>query len=141
MAASENLQVFGEFNYIPLGSASFTVDAPGVPGSSRSSARLLNFGGGALFSFAPSEAKAMPYVAALVGNGRASFSASGTGSLGAGSVSGATNSLYAGAGIGLRYLLGSNWGIRPEFRYHRYLQNGGGNLLTFTGGVFFQFGK
>ncbi|SPE24743.1 hypothetical protein SBA3_110001 [Candidatus Sulfopaludibacter sp. SbA3] len=57
------------------------------------------------------------------------------------SVSTSANSVYAAVGGGARVFLGQSWGLRPEFRYQRYLQNGGLNVATFTMGFFFGFGK
>lgn len=136
--ASEVFQVSGEANYIPLGSSSFS--AAGL-GSSSSSAKLLNFGGGVAVGIPTSGGKVVPYVVAVAGVGHFTSGISGTGLLSGVAGSSASNSAYVGGGTGLRLMLGKSWGFRPEVRYQRYVQNGGGNLLLFTGGIFLQFGK
>ena len=54
-----------------------------------------------------------------------------------------TDSTIRGTVLGpLRYFVGKNWGIQPEFRYTRYFFDGGGlNDFRFTGGLFFRFGE
>jgi hypothetical protein len=116
----DRLHLFGEFNYVPLGS------------SLGASAKMINFGGGVQFKFGAPGGPFDPYVAGMVGNGRTSAKYLG--------ISASENSIYAGMGAGFRYRVGSNWGIRPELRYQRYLQHGGGNMLQVTAGIYYQFG-
>jgi hypothetical protein len=121
--AGAHLQIFGEANYSPLGSYGSV------------SSKLLNAGGGARIRFAEAEAEAkvIPYVSLLGGVGRTSVSGMGS--------SASSSSAYAGAGFGANLKAGAHWGVRPEVRYQRYMQHGGGNALLFMGGLFYQFGK
>jgi hypothetical protein len=123
---SDPIQLFGEANYIPLGS----YNAFGISGSSK----LVNFGGGLNYNFTTRSSQFAPYLVAAAGLGHSSASFSGYGSA-------SDNSVYAGFGAGFRYKLGTSWGIRPEVRYQRYLQNGGSNLLLITGGIYYQFAR
>jgi len=123
---SNPVQLFGEANFVPLGSYS----AYGVSGSEK----LFNFGGGIHYNFTPGSSPFSPYLVGAAGLGHSSASISGLGSASA-------NNLYAGFGAGFRYKVGSSWGIRPELRYQRYLQNGGGNLLLATVGIYYQFAR
>jgi hypothetical protein len=135
--AARNFQLFGEANYVPLGSYHSSFGGVTESGSSK----LLNFGGGVQASFGPHNSKAIPYALGVVGEGHAitSASTSSAGFSASSSVSG--NSVYAGVGGGLKILAGSTWGFRPEFRYQRHVQNGGANTLMFTVGLFFGFVK
>jgi hypothetical protein len=136
---NERAQVFGELNYTPLGSSTIFSDYPGVTTSG--SAKALNVGAGVLYNAGSNSSRAKPYLLATVGDGiiRASYTIrSAAGNV---SVSGSSNQVYAGVGGGVRLLVGDRWGVRPEVRYQRYLQDGGGNSLMVNVGVFFQFGK
>ena len=134
---SQVFQLFGDVNYIPLGSQKFSV--PGV-GSSSFSAKMLNLGGGVMAGIPTSGGKVTPYVLVIGGVGHQSVSYSSSGPISTSGSASAGNFGYFGGGSGIRLMAGQSWGFRPEFRYQHYLQ-GGGNLLLFTGGIFFQFGK
>jgi len=133
--ANHHLQLFGEFSYVPLGSA--TASYSGV--SASASEKMLDFGGGVLASFGGSRVR--PYVLGAFGDGHDSVAGTGSAAGYSVSVSTSANSVYAAVGGGARVFLGQSWGLRPEFRYQRYLQNGGLNVATFTMGFFFGFGK
>ncbi|HLK63071.1 MAG TPA: hypothetical protein VKU19_06505 [Bryobacteraceae bacterium] len=137
ISPGDNLQLFGEFNYIPLGS--YNGGVAGVQTSA--SSRLLNFGGGVRVHFAPKGSKAKPFVVVVAGDGRTTASGSASVAGFSSSFSGSSSSVYAGGGGGVSIFAGEHWGFRPEFRYQRYVQNGGGNVLMFTAGVFFQLGR
>jgi hypothetical protein len=140
----DHLQIFGEFSVAPLASvaAAAASQASALTGVSVTAKETLyNYGGGMDFSFGSSK-KVVPYVVMAVGVGH--FSASATATVGgvSGSGSASSNSVYLGAGGGVRIYAGDHWGIKPEFRYQRYTDSGGGlNSANFTVGLFYQFGK
>ena len=144
-AIVDKLRVFGEFNYAPLGSASFAGDVEGVSVLAHVSQKLYNFGGGVEYGFG-SSTRAVPYVLGAIGIGHSALTGTGTGSMGSvrasADISESSNALYFGGGGGIRLYAGQHWGIKPEFRYQRYQQSeGGGNTFVYTVGLFFQFGK
>lgn len=113
------VHVFGDFNYVPLSSER----GSGTP-------RVVDFGGGMHFTFPTRNAKVAPYF--LVGGGAGQFSAFGD----------SETHVYFAFGGGLRYYVGENWGVRPEFRYQRYQAVEGGLNTAIIGiGVFYRFGK
>jgi hypothetical protein len=133
----DHLRIFGEFSYAPLASASLSVSGVSATGTDK----LYNFGGGVDYSFGSSK-RVVPYILGAVGVGHESASATAGASGVSFSASLTSNSVYLGAGGGLRIYAGNNWGIKPEFRYQRYTSSGGGsNSADFTVGVFYQFGK
>jgi opacity protein-like surface antigen len=134
---SEKLHVFADVNYVPLGKSSFAYGGSGVS----SSAKLINFGGGVSSAFMSQGSKVSPYVLGVFGVGRASAKVSVTVAGQSTSEGASDTNPYLGGGVGLRYMVGENWGVRPEVRYQRYLTDGGGHVLMFTAGVFFQFGR
>ena len=138
---SDKIHIFGEASYVPLGSSNFGGSYSGISVSSKASAKMLQFGGGLQYLFAEKDAKLAPYLTAVAGDARQTFSASSSAAGVSVTSSGSSSTLYVGGGAGLRYSVGSNWGIRPEIRYQRYLQNGGGGAFSFVLGAFFQFGK
>jgi hypothetical protein len=89
--------------------------------------KMANFGGGVNFGFPTKFDKLVPYVVVAGGLGR---DTTGSGSNGA---------MFA-AGFGARYFIGSNWGLRPEFRFQRY-QDRGLNTYVFTAGLFYRVGR
>ncbi len=118
------LTVIGEFNFFAM---------PQVEGVNEN---MTNYGGAVRFNLV-SKGKVVPY--GIFGGGGARLTASESGA------SASSNGDYFGGGGGVNLFLGSNWGIRPEFRYNRFNYsfegiNGSTNVLTATGGVFFQFG-
>jgi hypothetical protein len=130
----DNVHLFGEFSSAKL----LTETISGVTAS----AKVMNYGGGADYSFGSSKSKLRPYVTAGFGVGH--FSASGPGiSLTI------NNALYGEVGGGVRLYLGKHWGLKPEARYQRYSSSqssllqatiAGSNAVAYTGGLFFQFG-
>jgi hypothetical protein len=135
--AFTRVQLFAEAGYVPLGSYGTSLAGVSASGSDR----LFNVGGGALANIGPRSSKAAPYILAAVGDGHQSISGSGTVAGYGFSSSASSNSIYAGAGAGVRVHIGDSWGIRPEFRYQRYVQNGGANGVMFTVGLFYGFLK
>jgi hypothetical protein len=140
------LRLFGEFDYISLGKATFSGDIAGVSVSSTAKARLYDFGGGVDFSFRRGSSKAAPYLIAAAGLGHQSLSATGVGVMGTSRAtvdySESANAAHFGVGGGIRLYAGRNWGIKPEFRYQRYQSSeGNNNALFYTVGLFFQFGR
>jgi hypothetical protein len=92
--------------------------------------KIANFGGGVNFGFRTKLDKVVPYVVVAGGLGRDTSGSSGS------------NSAMFAAGFGARYFIGSNWGVRPEFRFQRYQEsNGGLNTYVFTAGLFYRFGR
>jgi len=142
--AGRIIHLFGEFNYIPLGSESQTASYQGIPVQASASARMLNFGGGLQLRVPTGESKAEPYFLTAFGYGRQSVQGSASanylGTPMSVSVDASQGNAYAGFGGGLRYFVGKRWGVRPEFRYQKYFGDGAGSLVTASGGVFFQFG-
>jgi hypothetical protein len=61
----------------------------------------------------------------------------------AGPFAGHTTYVSVNAGFGARFYIGQRWGVQPEFRWMRFLQNAVSdvNLLRTTGGIFLQWGE
>jgi hypothetical protein len=137
--ASDRAQLFAEVNYIPLSSTTLFSDFAGTALSG--SSKAVNFGLGVLYSAGSASSKVKPYVLGTVGDGRFIESYTYKSPLGNVSASGSYNEVYAGVGAGLRMLVGDHWGVRPEVRFQRYLQNGGANIVIANVGLFFQFGR
>jgi opacity protein-like surface antigen len=141
--AISHLRVFGELNYVPLGSASSSASGGGETVSGSGSARMVNFGGGADYTIPINNDKLQPYGLFVLGDGHttASYSESESGSTSySASGSSSANSFYLGFGGGVRYFLKPNLGIRPEFRYQRYTGYGGFNSIQLSAGLFYRFG-
>jgi hypothetical protein len=136
--------VFGEFNYVPLASASASGNVMGISVTSQGSEKLYNFGGGFTYDFG-SSTRVVPYVLGVLGVGHSSVKATGSAAnLGPFSISvnASDNAVYGGGGAGVRLYAGQHWGIKPEVRFQRYQQSGGGgNTVLYTVGLFYQFGK
>lgn len=110
--------VFGEFNYIPLGSAL------GV------SLKQIDAGGGVRIYVGPKSDKFRLFVPVVAGLARLSAGMSG--------VSVGSNGGYFGSGFGAE--IGSKkFGVRPEFRFEReqWGSGGGGNNVTTFGASFY----
>jgi hypothetical protein len=108
-----NSVVFAETSYAPLGFGE----------------NVLNFGGGFNFGFRTRIDNLVPYIPVV-------------GGLGPDMVSGGGSSNYVlfGAGFGAHFL-GSNWGVRPEFRWQRYQQPETGPTPSCSWpGLFYRFG-
>jgi hypothetical protein len=113
-------QIFGEYSYAPVGSQ-------GV------SAHDQNFIGGVKVNLAKSD-KFDPY--GLFGFGGSHLSADCTGC-----TSENDKALHLGGGVRI-YAKNKQWGVTPEFRYIRIFAQGQAlNVTSYTGGVFFQWGK
>jgi hypothetical protein len=107
--------LFAETSYAPLGFGE----------------NVLNFGGGFNFGFRTRIDNLVPYILVFGGLGRDMVSGGGS-----------SNYVLFGAGFGERYFLGSNWGVRPEFRWQRYQHFGdGANTFVFVAGLFYRFGR
>ena len=138
--ASERVQVFGEYTYLPLGSMSIVVV------SAKGKAHLI--GGGIRVHFGGASSRVNPFVVGAGGFSRATItintpvspiSASGSGG-------------YFGGGGGVSLFLGRNWGVRPEARFERlqwstlsmssinFPGGEGANVFTVRASLFFQFG-
>ena len=133
---ADNVRLLGEFAYSPTLSGS-----PSVQGVSAGiTSHILDFGGGADYSFGDSASKLRPYIVGVVGAEHltANVSVSGVGSAPV-SGSGSLNAVYFGAGGGLRYFIGKGWGIKPEIRYQHSVNSG--NAIVFTVGGFFRAGQ
>ncbi len=118
------LTVIGEFNFFAM---------PPVDGVNEN---MTNYGGAVRFNLA-SKGKVIPY--GIFGGGGDRLTASESGA------SASANGDYFGGGGGASIFLGRSWGIRPEFRFNRFNFTLSGvsantNVLTASGGVFFQFG-
>ena len=140
---TDHLRVFGEFTYSPLSSLATSAanEASSMTGAAvTASVKLIDFGGGVDYSFGSSK-RVVPYVLGVVGVGHLAVSATATidGQTGSGSAS--NDSVYLGAGAGVRIFAGQSWGIKPEFRYQRYGGSIASNSAVFTVGLFYQFGK
>ncbi|HYP12686.1 MAG TPA: hypothetical protein VEQ63_02085 [Bryobacteraceae bacterium] len=112
-AVGTNSMLFFEPSYVALGS--------GV--------KLVNLLGGLNIGFTTQNPKLVPYLSLVGGLGR--FSGGGE----------SEHDPVYGAGFGVRYFVGSNWGIKPEFRWQRYQAEDGGNTYVFKAGVFYRFGS
>ena len=109
-----NSVVFAETSYAPLGFGE----------------NVLNFGGGFNFGFRTRIDNLVPYILVFGGLGRDMVSGGGS-----------SNYVLFGAGFGAHFL-GSNWGVRPEFRWQRYQHSGdGANTFVFVAGLFYRFGR
>jgi hypothetical protein len=146
------VHLFGEASYMPRAAETFE----GLQGTEQTkttvSGRLMNYGGGIQFRIPTGSARIEPYgllafgyvhvrndVTSILGVGGPAYSSSDTG-----------HNVYNAVGVGTRIFLGKNWGIKPELRYYkRYSLNFSSDdpvsdrshAITFTTGVFFQFGK
>jgi hypothetical protein len=113
-ALGKSSQLFVESNYAPLGFGT----------------KLVSFGGGLNIGLGVPAEKLAPYVSVVGGLGL--FSGYGE----------TEKAASFGAGIGVRYFLGPNWGVRPEFRWQRFQASGGGlNSYVLTAGLFYRFGS
>ncbi len=121
---SPSLTAAGEYNYFAM---------PQVQGVNM---KMQGYGGAVRINLAPS-GRIVPYGVFDGGGARLTGSESG--------VAVSSNGGYFGGGAGVSIYLGKNWGVRPEFRYNRFFYsfagiNGNTNVITATGGIFFQFG-
>ena len=128
---ASRVHVFAEFSYIPMGSASFGESGSGYTASANASVKMVNFGGGMEVNVGQKAA-------------RESVSATGTATVGGSSATSSlgssANAVYIGGGGGVRFYVADHWGLRPEFRFLHYT-NGGGNVATYTFGLFYRFGQ
>lgn len=117
-------QIFGEVSSASLGCSFQSIVAYDQCGG-----RVLNLTGGLNIGIPIHSEKTVPYITVLGGLGH---------------FTGENDALF-GAGGGVRQFIGSNWGVRPEFRWQRYQsfgdQAGGINTYAFSVGLFYQFGK
>jgi len=139
--AGKRVLVFGEFSYAPLAGFSGSAVSGGTAFASDISSKLLDFNGGVNVNLAPAGSKLAPYVLGALGVGRISAKGSTTVGNTSASFDGSDSALGASTGFGLRYFVGRNWGVQPEFRYTRYFfDNAGINDFRFSGGLFYRFG-
>ena len=139
----DRAHIFGEFGFSQIASQAFQTSSNGVNVSGNVSVNLANYGAGFDYGFGSSK-KVIPYVVAAGGVGHFFASGAGTGSNGvSASVSiPVANDGYLGVGGGLRLFIGSNWGVKPEFRFQRYFDSGGSlNTYVYSAGIFWEFGK
>jgi len=136
MKVTSAWSVFGEFSWEQLASESDSSSGVNVNAS-------VNLGGGVAYNFGPLSKKVFPY--ALVAGGVGHFYGSGSASGNGTSVSISmplANAGYLGAGGGTRIYLGKRWGIKPEIRVDRYVNSAfAGNTVTYTAGLFWEFGE
>jgi hypothetical protein len=121
---NQSITVLGEYNYFSM---------PQVQGVNMN---MQSYGGAVRFNLA-TKGKVVPY--GVFGGGGARLTGNESG------VSVSSDGGYFGFGGGAAIYFGKNWGVRPEFRYNRFFYsfagiNGNTNVLTATGGLFFQFG-
>jgi hypothetical protein len=122
----DRVAIFGELNYIPLGSAAF--------GDSSLSGKAILAGGGIRAFLTSGSSKVRPYIPLAVGLLRVSANDSSGNSA-------SVNGRYFGLGIGVEASLGDKFGIRPEFRYNRLQASGqGANAYSVSAGFFYRFG-
>jgi hypothetical protein len=115
------VQIFGEYSYIPIGN-DFNI-----------SVRVQNFGGGVKINLLPKSDKYEPY--GLFEFGGSHFSDN------AGDASTTNKAVHLGGGVRI-YAGSKKWGFTPEFRWIHISSNGNAtNVIAYTGGIFFQFGK
>ena len=138
------IHLFGEFNYIPLGSASETTSYQGIAIHASATAKMLNYGGGLHFRVPTGTSKVEPYFVTSFGYGHQSVTGNGSANYQGTPVSVSMDlsqgNAYVGFGGGLRYFVGHRWGVKPEFRYQKYFGDGAGSIITASGGLFLQFG-
>jgi len=128
-AVGDNVAVFGEVDYVPLGDFGFSTEEIGL------STHLLLVGGGARFYIPIGSSTARLYVPAAGGLLRLSVDADVSDI----SVSVSMNGGYVGGGFGVE--IGQKLGVRPEFRYNRYQISGAGtNVYSGAVSVFYRFG-
>ncbi len=125
---------YGEFSYIPLGSASNSLPAFGLQAGG--SARAFNFNVGGQYRFSRS-GEMEPYAGAGLGVLHASSNYST--SFGGMTISGegSSNDLYFNVGGGLRYFANDRWGLRPEFMIFA----GSNTYVRIGAGIFYHFGR
>ena len=135
-----NLHLFGEFSYSTLASTAFSTTSGGITVTGNASVNLVNYGGGADYSFGSSRLR--PYVIVAVGGGHFYASGSGSGNgVSANASMTVANSFDTGVGGGVRMYVGKHWGFKPEIRYQRYQSSQlSGNTALYTVGLFYQFG-
>jgi hypothetical protein len=132
--ASDKLAIVGEYSYQSTGS----LTSSGVTATEH-----IQLFGAASRIYLVDSRRVTPYVLFAGGLARLSASASG--------ISISQNGAYYGAGGGASIYVGSNWGVRPEFRWVRQdyvattiagipLRGGGLNDAQGSVAVFFQFG-
>ena len=131
-AATDQVFVFGEFSYIPLGGGS--VEAFGFRAGGSAKAYGFNFGGQYLF---PKSGSLAPYAGAGLGilhnSVKYSSSFGGTSS----SVSASGTDAYLSLGGGARYYSSDRWGFKPEVM----LFVGSNTYVRLGVGIFYQFGR
>jgi len=129
---SKQAAVVVEYNYLPLGSVTYS----GI----KESANYQLFGGALRYSPVQFD-RVIPYAVAGGGYARAGATASFEGMTGSASVNGG----YLSFGWGASIYCGSNWGLRPEYRWDRqnytyygtsYHQNESRGTIS----VFYQWG-
>ena len=125
---------FGEFSYIPLGSASSSVPSLGLQAGG--SARAMNFNLGGRYEFSGTRTMA-PYASAGLGVLHSSSSFSST--VGGITISGegSSSDLYFNFGGGLRYFVNDRWGWKPELMIFA----GPDTFVRLGGGIFYRFGR
>ncbi len=143
--AGRFVHLFGEVNYMSLGSDTFQSAGNLATGSDR----LTNYSGGIQIRIPTGQAKVEPYGLLAFGYGRRTVDSSVYANNTFTSNRVTEGDLYTGVGAGARVFLGRKWGIKPEFRYQSYVNMDlkrdnpiieRGSVMTLTGGIFFQFG-
>jgi hypothetical protein len=90
---------------------------------------LIDFNGGLKYTLLR-RGNIEPYAIVAIGGGRR----------GVGSGRGSSFGLHAGGGA--RFYVGKHWGIQPEIRWTRYFHDFyDTNIIRFSGGLFFQWGR
>jgi hypothetical protein len=129
---ANNLSVFGDLSYIPMGGVSATV----AGATTSSGARAFNFNGTLQYQFKQTQAIA-PYVGAGLGFLRSSFDASSSIPGASFNATGGSTDLYFNFGGGLRYFVNERWGFRPELMIFA----GPNTYVRIAGGIFYRFGE
>ncbi len=94
---------------------------------------VINFGGGPAIQFRFGGPRMNVYVFGIFGGASGFFS-----SPSLGQQRGST--FYVGPGLGVRYFIGRNWGIRPEVRLHYYSDPRFAHLGVYSLGAFYVIG-
>lgn len=137
----DHVHIFGEVGYT-TNLLSSVVSELGV--AATGSEHQISYGAGADYSFRSPDAKLRPYAFGALGVAHISATVTSVDGYSAfGSAGG--NQLYSAFGGGVRWYIGHNWGLKPEFRYQGYTGVGTyagttGYSAQYTMGLFFRVG-
>lgn len=134
--------LYFDAGYVPLESISLSGVESGIAYAVDGSSKLYTFEGGLNIHLGPPDKRVVPYLTVGGGVGRGNYKVTASGGGTDFSMSASETGGLAGGGLGARFYIGRNWGIKPEFKVQRtFFEGDNVTLYRASAGLFVQFGK